>query len=110
MKRLMISFVAVFLLASVSYAADYTVSTTAPQDKALSAIVARENALRAQVKPLPLPALTNQQYLSLILKDVFGSYVRQVTDQDVDKLDLSIKWQGLTDAQKNQIKAILGVP
>ncbi len=108
MKRFILSFVVMFAFVSLSYAVDYTISTTVLQEKALSVIVAKENAVRASKTP-PLSVLTNQQYLDLVLRDVFNSYAKQVTERDIDNLDLANKWRMLTDEQRNQIKNVLGV-
>ncbi len=109
MKKLILGLVILFFLVSVSYAADYSLSTNAIQEKGLSFVVQRENIERAKQTP-PLPTLSNQEYINLIMQNVFNSYVKQAVQTETDKLDLHNKWQSLTKEQKDQIKTILGAP
>jgi hypothetical protein len=93
---------------SKAEAADYSISTNAIQEKGLTFIVARENEARAKQNP-PLPALSNQEYINLIMQNVFNSYVKQAIQDETNKLDLQNRWQSLTQTQKDQIKTILGI-
>lgn len=74
--------------------ASYTISTNARQEAALSAIVARENATRAQRTP-PEPPLTNNEYLLQRVVDLLRSYVGQKDRDDV--------LQTLTPAQRDAL-------
>jgi hypothetical protein len=108
MKKLILGLLISLTMVSLSFAADYSISTNAIQEKGLTAIVAKENEARAKQTP-PLPALSNQEYVNLILQNVFNSYVKQAIQEETNKLDLQNKWQSLTQTQKDQIKKVLGI-
>jgi len=108
MKKLILGVLISLMMVSLSFAADYSISTNAIQEKGLTAIVAKENAARAKQTP-SLPALSNQEYVNLILQNVFNSYVKQAIQEETNLLDLQNKWQSLTPTQKDQIKTILGI-
>ena len=85
---------------------DYTITTTAAQESALTTIVDHINVERAAMTP-PKAAITNTQYINKLYKGVFDSYVEQ-TDEE-ERVSVKDAWKGADSATKAQIKTLLGL-
>jgi len=85
---------------------DYTITTTAEQETALTKTVAKVNAERAAETP-PKAAITNTQYVDKITKSTFDSYVSQ-TDEE-DRVSVKDAFKNADASTKAQIKTLLGL-
>jgi len=109
--------VGLLLIATDTWAATYSVTSTLEQDTALTAIVAQANAERAALdardlgadgKPLsPRPPLTAEQYVKRRFKDVLDSYVEQ--HKGMTQTTIKEAWEKADDATRAKVKADLGL-
>jgi hypothetical protein len=109
--------VGLLLVATDTWAATYSVTTTPKQDAALVAVVAQANAERtvldarnlgADGKPVnPRPPLTVEQYVTRRFKDTLDSYV----EQEKAAMQTTIKdaWEKADDATRAKVRTDLGL-
>ncbi len=85
---------AIVLVASIGYSADYTISTTLEREAALKTIVDRINGPVVVVKegdPKPPTPMTNADYLKARVNDLLDKYVSQEAKIAKDKVVEAIK-------------------
>ena len=109
--------VGLLLVATDTWAATYSVTSTPEQDTALTAVVAIENAERAALDardlgkdglPVnPRPPLTNEQYIRRQVKNLLNGYI----EQQAAKTHTTIKeaWEKADDATRAKVKTDLGL-
>ena len=117
MRTLILVLVGFLLVATNTWAATYSVTSTPEQETALTAIVATENAERAALDardlgkdglPVnPHPPLTNEQYVRRQVKSMLNGYIEQQTA----KTHTTIKdaWDKADDATRAKVKTDLGL-
>ncbi len=116
--RILILVAGLVLVATNTWAATYSVTSTPEQEIALTAAVAAENAERAALDardlgkdglPVnPRPPLTNEQYVRRQVKNILNGYIEQQTA----KTHTTIKdaWEKADDAKRARVKTELGIP
>lgn len=86
--------------------ADHTITLTATQETGLTFATNKLNVQRAAENP-PKSALTEEQYLQAMIKNVINDYVKQ--KQDEETMTIKDKYASLTPAVQAQIKALMGL-
>ena len=117
MKRILILVAGLVLVATNTWAATYSVTSTPGQETALTAVVAEENATRAALDardlgkdglPVnPRPPLTNEQYIRRQVKNMLNGYIEQQTA----KTHTTIReaWEKANDATRAKVRTDLGL-
>lgn len=112
MKTLILAVLVLGLMASTVFAGDYTVTLSPLQEQGLKYVVDKYNAAQVQQvdaegNPIPIVPITKGQYFKSMMKDVVNDYVRQGFQDDTS--NVSTRYNAATDAQKAQIKTLLGL-
>ncbi|MFQ5641321.1 MAG: hypothetical protein ACE5IR_25360 [bacterium] len=105
--KILMSLILSLSMALPVWAGSFTVTSTAEQDVVLNKMLVELNTKRAAENP-PKPALTLDQMVKGIMTNAFKSYVR--SDRAKSHQSLRKAWKGATQADRDQIKTILGVP
>lgn len=118
MKSLILTITILGLFVSTSLAGDYTVTILPLQEQGLKYVVDKYNVAQPVQTPqkdaegndipiVPIVPVTKKQYLQSIINDVLNDYVKQSIADEISLIGK--KYQKATDAQKTQIKILLGV-
>ena len=112
MKRFILAVLILGLMVSTAFAGDYTVTLTNLQEQGLKYVTDKYNAAQVQQydadkNPIPIVPVTKGQYIKAMIKDVVNDYIRQGLADDAS--NVSKRYEAATDAQKAQIKVLLGL-
>jgi len=86
--------------------ADYTLTTTTEQESGLTDAVDELNTQRAAQNP-PLPAITNQQYVTVRFGGVFDDYVKQMKERT--RVSIEKAYGDADAATQTIVKDALGI-
>lgn len=115
MKRIVLAVLILGLLVSTAFAGDYTVTISPLQEQGLKYVVDKYNTTIVQPTPqkdaegnnIPIVPVTKAQYFKNRISGVLNDYVKQGINDETSIIGQ--KYQNATDAQKTQIKTLLGV-
>jgi hypothetical protein len=87
--------------------ASITITTTAQQDQVLLRIANRYNAEKRAADPAWVDLTPAQWFRDVVIAEALRSYVRDALQDDSQTVRSA--WETATQAQKDQVKQVLGV-